>query len=59
MMNSGDLALINIDVAAAGLVLDPRTRVTIVFIPEIGTPVTHSFRTPSSYCTLLEISLYP
>ncbi|MDY6864502.1 MAG: archaellin/type IV pilin N-terminal domain-containing protein [Halobacteriota archaeon] len=57
IINSGDLVEVLIDADAAGLVIDPRTNVQMFIVPEIGNPVLHKFRTPSSYGLNLQISL--
>ncbi|MDY6958536.1 MAG: hypothetical protein SVK08_05215, partial [Halobacteriota archaeon] len=57
IINSGDLVEVYIDADAAGLIIDPRTNVQLFIVPEIGNPVLHKFRTPSSYGLNLQISL--
>ncbi|MDY6931575.1 MAG: archaellin/type IV pilin N-terminal domain-containing protein [Halobacteriota archaeon] len=57
IINSGDYAEVYIDADATGLVFDPRTNVQMFIVPEVGNPVLHKFRTPSSYGLNLQVSL--
>lgn len=58
VINSGDLIKITID-SSVGIAAPPRTDLTFILTPEVGSPVTIDLTTPTSYGINTFVRLYP